>query len=79
MLPTHMVTKRKTHFFSFQPAKRGHLNLFQKLHGRISLISKESGFFRSKEPKYNKAKSNVGMTDVKQDHLRSEQIDKNDL
>ena len=79
MMPPHMVTKRKAHIFSFQPMKRGHLKLFQKLHGRISLISKESGFFRSKEPKYNKAKSNVGTTDVEQDHLRSEQIDKNDL
>jgi hypothetical protein len=42
MLPPHMVTKRKTHIFSFQPPKRRHLNLFQELHGRVGFICKES-------------------------------------
>jgi len=41
VLPPHMITKRKAHFFFFQPSKGGHLNLFQKLHGRTDFISKK--------------------------------------
>jgi len=36
------------------------------------------GFSRSKQPKYHKAKSNVGKTFVERKHMKSKQIDKND-